>query len=90
MFLLLYAKGNIIQCNVATNTGRGFDFVGTQAQTQWVGNSMENNLKGMALGGIIDMQGSAPEPGKNVWLSEHALIERTPEIQGRHTGFKLK
>jgi hypothetical protein len=45
--------------NTAQNTGRGFDFAGGSVQpaTRWIGNTMTNNYKGMALASDIGDQG---------------------------------
>jgi len=50
--------GNIVRCNDESNLGRGFDFIGTQPTSQWLGNTMSGNTRGLALGGPIDAQGN--------------------------------
>lgn len=50
--------GSTIRCNVESNVGRGYDFLGTQPLTVWQGNTMDNNMKGLVLSGPIDAQGS--------------------------------
>jgi hypothetical protein len=60
--------GTLIQCNTATNVGRGYDFTGTQPLTQWLGNTMNGNRKGFALGGPIGAQGSSSSGCYAQWL----------------------
>jgi len=66
-----YFAGNtntLVQCNVDSNTGRGFDFTGTQHNTHWQGNSMEGNSTGFSIGGPIDKQGTTSQPSYNEWV----------------------
>lgn len=65
------SPGVRINCNFATDIGRGYEFNGPQPGTIWQANSMENNLKGFVLDGIISAQGSPSGfrsfASSNVW-----------------------
>ncbi|MCW3120509.1 MAG: peptidase and matrixin and adamalysin, partial [Flavipsychrobacter sp.] len=69
-FYSAYNTGVNVSCNIESKTTSGYEFMGTNAGTQWHVNDIEDNQKGFVLNGngIIGPQGSSTAASNNRWL----------------------
>lgn len=70
-----------IGCNVENTIGRGFEFANAQASTFWHQNTMQDNGKGLVVGGAIGAQGNAVNGNKNQWLPAGSWLLGGAQIQ---------
>jgi hypothetical protein len=69
-----------ITCNTLQDSYKGFEFVGNNKSTLWMGNSMQNHYYGLYLtaNGIIGTQGGPGSPSDNAWLSPPSFWTSPP------------